>query len=77
MHGLCHLVAGGHAGKKSANKKRKLPAGTCFVSTANSFRGGEENRQGLVAGLLLRSKAETSSQRDDTARESARNRAEI
>jgi hypothetical protein len=75
MHGLCHLVAWGT--QEKIRKKKKLPAGTCFVSTANSFRGGEEDRQGLVAGLLLRSKAETSSQRDDTARESACNRAEI
>jgi len=38
---------------KNSDKKKKLPTGTWFVSTADSFRGGEEDRQGLVAGFLL------------------------
>jgi hypothetical protein len=31
---------------KNPQKKKKLPAGTSFWSTADSFRGGEEDRQG-------------------------------
>jgi hypothetical protein len=48
---LPQLFARSHARK--IRKKKKLPAGTSFLSTADSFRGGEEDRQGLVAGLLL------------------------